>query len=71
MAVVQLDARGFLFNPQLNVSTFLAFALKVFRNRFRCHGQSVAEPSLSTLSTFGHSLRIYQPPQRKWRVAKN
>jgi hypothetical protein len=30
---------------QLSVSTFLALVLKVRRNCFRCHGQSVADLS--------------------------
>jgi hypothetical protein len=59
VAMVQrLDASGFFFHPQLSVSIFLALGLKVFRNRFCCHGQSVAEPSQSKLFTFGHSLAI-------------
>jgi hypothetical protein len=46
VAMVQrLDASGFFVHPQLSVSIFLALVLKVFRNRFRCHSQSVAELS--------------------------
>jgi hypothetical protein len=46
MAMVQrLHACGFFFYPQLSVAIFLAFVLEVFRNRFRCHGESVAEPA--------------------------
>jgi hypothetical protein len=38
VAMVQrLDARGFLFDSHLSFATFLAFVLKVCRNRFRCH----------------------------------
>ena len=50
----RLDARSFIFHPQLSVSIFLALVLKVRRNRFRCHGQSVAELSPSKLCNFGH-----------------
>ena len=52
--VQRLDARSFFFHPQLSVSTFLALVRKVFRNRFCCHGQSVAElgpPSCPILAT--------------------
>jgi hypothetical protein len=59
LAMVQrLDAHSFFFHTQLSVSTFLALVLKVFRNRFRCHSQSVAELSPSKLSNFGHSVQI-------------
>jgi hypothetical protein len=52
MAMVQrLDACGFVFHPQLSVAIFLALILKVFRNRFRCHGRSVAELAPAKLST--------------------
>jgi len=56
VAMVQrLDARSFFFYPQLIVTTFLALVLKVFRNRFSCHGRSVAELSPSKLLNFDHS----------------
>src|ERR1700687_4576322 len=42
---------------------FLALVLKVCRNRFSCHGRSVAELSPPKLSNFGHSLTIYLPPR--------
>ena len=48
--VQRLDARSFFFYPQLSVSVFLALVLKVCRNRFSCHGQSVAELAPSRLS---------------------
>jgi len=52
MAMVQrLDAGGLIFHPQLSVAVFLALIFKVFRNRFRCHRQSMAEPATSKLST--------------------
>jgi hypothetical protein len=35
---------GFCFHPQLSVAIFLALVFQVCRNRFRCHGQSLAEP---------------------------
>ena len=55
VAMVQrLNASGLFFRTQLSVSTFLALVLKVCRNRFRCHGPSVAELSPSKLSNFGH-----------------
>jgi len=61
MAMVQwLDSRSFFFHSQLSVSIFLALLLKVCRNRFRCHGQSVAELSPSELCNFGHSVRKRQ-----------
>jgi len=50
VAMVQwLDARSFFFHTLLIVSIFLALALKICRNRFRCHGQSLAELSPSRL----------------------
>ena len=52
--VQQLDARSF-FYPHLIFSTFSALILKVCRNRFSCHGRSVAELSTTKLSNFGHS----------------
>jgi hypothetical protein len=65
VAMVQrLDARGFFFQTQLSVFTFLVLVFKVFWNRFRCHGQSVAELSPSKLSNFGHSATIHRPPRR-------
>jgi hypothetical protein len=41
-------------DPLLSVFIFLALVLKVCRNRFSCHGQSVAELAPSKLSNFGH-----------------
>jgi hypothetical protein len=59
VAMVQrLNASGLFFCTQLSVSTFLALVLKVCRNRFRCHGHSVAELSPSNLSNFGHFDRL-------------
>jgi hypothetical protein len=49
-----LDARSFFFHPPLSVSMFPALVVKVFRNRFSCHGRSVAElspPSCPILAT--------------------
>jgi hypothetical protein len=64
VAMVQrLDTRGFFFRPQLSVCTVSALVLEVFRNRFSCHGCSVAERSSSGLSNFGHSLTIHGPPR--------
>jgi hypothetical protein len=57
----RLDARSFFFHTQLSVSTFLALVLKICRNRFRCHGQSVPELSLNNLCSFAHSLTIHGP----------
>src|ERR1700690_2743867 len=58
MAMVQrLDARGFFFHPQLSVALFLALVFQVCRNRFRCHGQSVAELAPSKL----FNLALCQP----------
>jgi hypothetical protein len=48
--VKRLDAGSFLFLPQLSISIFLALFFKVRRNRFSCHGQSVAELAPSRLS---------------------
>jgi len=71
VAMVQrLDARSFFGHPQLIVSTFSALVLKVCRNRFGCHGPSVAELSPSKLSSSSHLLRIHGPPRgggRFWR----
>jgi hypothetical protein len=55
----RLDARSLFFCPQLSVAIFLALVLKVFRNRFRCHSQSVAELCPSKLSNFGHFVTIH------------
>ena len=39
VAMVQrLDARSFFFRPQLSVCAVSAFVLKIFWNRFSCHG---------------------------------
>ena len=66
VAMVQrLDARGFFFRPQLSVCTVSALVLEVFRNRFSCHGCSVAELSSSELSNFGHSLTIHWAATRR------
>jgi hypothetical protein len=65
VAMVQrLDASGFFFHALLSVPALLALALKVFRNRFRCHGQSVAELRPLNLSNFVHSLTIHRPLRR-------
>ena len=62
MAMVQrLDASRFFLHTQLSVSTFLVLVLKVCRNCFRCHGQSVADLSPSKLCNFGHSVTIHRP----------
>ena len=67
VAMVQrLDARSFFFRPQLSVCTVSALVLEVFRNRFSCHGRSVAELSSSELSNFGHSVTIHEPPRDDW-----
>ena len=53
----RLDARSFFFHPQLSVSTSLALILKVCRNRFIRHGQSLAEVSPSKLMGPGKTVR--------------
>ncbi len=59
VALVQrLDAVGFFARPQLGVFTASALVLEVFRNRFRCHGRSVAELSSSKLSNCDHWVTI-------------
>lgn len=64
VAMVQrLDPSGFFFHALLSVSALLALVLKVFRNRFRCHGQSVAELLPFNLSNFVHSLTMHRPPK--------
>jgi hypothetical protein len=69
MAMTQrLDPCGLLFCTQLSVSSFLALVLKVFRNRFRCHGQSVAELSKSKLSTFGHLVDNASTASKSWHA---
>ena len=60
----RLDARSLIFRPLLGVSTFLALVLKICRNRFSCHSQSVAELAPSKLSNFGHSGTIHGPQRR-------
>src|ERR1700693_1204281 len=65
VAMVQrLDASGFFFHALLSVCALLSLVLKVFRNRFRCHGQSVTELLPFNLSNFVHSLTIHRPPRR-------
>jgi len=70
MAMVQrLDARGFCFHSHLSVSTFFALVFKVFRNRFRCHGQSVAElapPKLSNLALCERSAMGGLVERKRW-----
>jgi hypothetical protein len=59
--VKRLDAGSFFFLPQLSISIFLAFFFKVCRNRFSCHGQSVAELApyrLSYLALYHRSVTI-------------
>lgn len=61
VAIVQgVDALSFFFRPQLSVGAVSALVLKIFRNRFRCHGPSVAEPSPPKLSNFAHSVTIHE-----------
>jgi hypothetical protein len=55
----RLDARSFFGHPQLSVYTFPPLVLKICRNRFSCHGPSVAEVSPSKLSNFGHSDNVW------------
>ena len=70
VAMVQrLDASGFFFDALLSVSALLPLVLKVFRNRFRCHDQSVAELLSFNLSNFVHSLTIH--PSQRWRFEKS
>jgi hypothetical protein len=65
VAMVQrLDARSFFFRPQLSVCAVSALVLKVFRNRFSCHGPSVAELSPPELSNFAHSVIIHEPLEK-------
>jgi hypothetical protein len=60
VAMVQrLDVRSFFLRPQLSVCAVSAFVLKVFWNRFSCHGLSVAELSLPELSNVAHSVTIH------------
>ena len=54
----QLNAVGFFIRAQLSVFTASALVLEVFRNRFRCHGRSVAELSSSRLSNCDQSATI-------------
>ena len=54
----QLNAVGFFIRAQLSVFTASALVLEVFRNRFRCHGRSVAELSSSRLSNCDQSVTI-------------
>ncbi len=50
----RLDVRSFFFRPQLSICAVSAFVLKVFWNRFSCHGYSVAELSSPELSKLDH-----------------
>ena len=66
MAMIQwLDARGFFFPSHLGVPIFLALVVKVLRNRFRCHCQSLAEVAPSKLFNFGHTV-----PFADWLTTK-
>ena len=58
----RLDARSFC-SSQLSVCMVSALVLEVFRNRFSCHGCSVAELSPSEMYNFGHSVTIHGPPR--------
>jgi hypothetical protein len=65
MTMVQrLDAGSFFLDPLLSVFIFFALVLKVCRNRFSCHGQSVAELAPAKLSNFGHSATFHGSPRR-------
>src|ERR1035441_1367692 len=64
--VKRLDVRSLFFRPQLSVCTVSALVLKIFRNRFSCHGHSVAELSPSELSNVDHSVTIHAPPRDDW-----
>ena len=64
--VQRLDVRSFFFRPQLSVCAVSAFVLKVFWNRFSCHGLSVAELSPPELSNVDHSVTIHEPPRGDW-----
>jgi hypothetical protein len=63
--VPRLDAGSFFLDPLLSVFIFLALILKVCRNRFSCHRQSVAELAPSKLSNFGHSATNHGSPKKK------
>ncbi len=66
MAMVQrLDVRSFFLRPPLTVFIFSALVLEIFRNRFSCHGRSVAEPIPSELFNLGHSVTNQGSP-RQW-----
>jgi hypothetical protein len=54
--VKRLDAGSFFFLPQLSSPISLALFFKVCRNRFSCHGQSVAELATSRM----YHLALYQ-----------
>ena len=72
VAMVQrLDAGSFFGQPQLSVTTFSALVLKVHRNRFSCHGPSVAELSLSELSNFGHGARGSHLPSLATQITRH
>jgi hypothetical protein len=55
-------------DPLLSVFIFLALVLKVCRNRFSCHGQSVAELAPPKLSNFGHSATFHGVAKKRCRV---
>jgi hypothetical protein len=57
-------------STELIVSTFLALVLKICRNRFSCHSQSVAELAPSKLSNFGHSVDDSWATTKRRRVGK-
>jgi hypothetical protein len=48
----------------------LALVLKICRNRFSCHSQSVAELVRSKLSNFGHSVDDSWATTKRWRVGE-
>jgi hypothetical protein len=48
----------------------LALVLKICRNRFSCHSQSVAALVPSKLSNFGHSVDDSWATTKRWRVGE-
>ena len=66
MAVLQrLNAGSFSLYSLLSVFIFLALVLKICRNCFSCHGQSVARLGRPKLINFDHSVTI-RGPKRVW-----
>jgi hypothetical protein len=71
VAMVQrLNARGFFFQTQLSVFTFLVLVFKVFWNSFRCHGQQCGRTIPVQAVQFWSLGDNSSTASKRWRVGK-